>query len=48
MLNYNQGTEYGGEYHLQCVGNDGGSIGITQSLFQVGQLLTQEEKEHHV
>jgi len=27
---------YGAEYRLQCVGNDGGNVGISQSLRQVG------------
>ena len=27
---------YGAEYRLQCVGNDGSNVGISQSLRQVG------------
>ena len=34
-LDYDQGTVYGAEYLLQWVRNNGGSIGILQSLHQV-------------
>ena len=37
---------HGAEYHLQCVGNDGGSVGILQSLQRWGTwTLTEEQKE---
>ena len=35
---YDQGTVYGAEYQLQCVGNDGGSVGILQGLCQVNSM----------
>jgi len=34
----NQGTVYRVEYQLQCLGNDGGNVGILQSLHQVGPM----------
>jgi len=37
-VNYNQGTVYGDEYWLHCVGNDGGNVGTLQSLYQVGPV----------
>ena len=37
---------YGAEYWLQCFGNNGSNIGISQSLRQVGP--TQEHKEHRM
>ena len=40
---------YGAEYRLQCVGNYGGKVGISQSLRQVGPtMITQEHKEHRM
>jgi len=36
LADYDQGTVHGAEYRLQCVGNDGGNVGISQSLRQVG------------
>jgi len=42
---YKQGTVFGAEYWLQCVGNYGGNIGI---YFRwVSQMLTQEKKEDY-
>ena len=35
---YTQGTVYGAEYQLQCVGNDGDNTGISKSLHQVGPM----------
>ena len=39
---------YGAEYRLQCVGNDGGNVGISQSLRQVGPTNAQTgtQKKH--
>ena len=49
LVGYNQGTGYGTEYLLQCIGSDGGNTGILQCLHQVlPWVLTQEQKEHHM
>ena len=34
LVNYNQRTVYRAEYHLQCVGNNSGNVGISQTLHQ--------------
>ena len=36
LADYNQGTVYRAEYWLQCIGNNGDNVGISQSLHQVG------------
>ena len=38
LMDYNQGTACGAEYQFQCTRNDGGNIGISQSLHQVGPI----------
>jgi len=36
LVDYDQEIVYGTEYQPQCIGNDGGNIGMSQSLCQVG------------
>ena len=48
LAEYNQTTAYRDEYQLQCIGNNGGNIGISQILHQVGPTITQERKENHI
>jgi len=50
LTDYNQRTVYRAEYWLQYVGNDGGNLGILQSLCQVGPMNVHKGKEpgsHH-
>lgn len=34
-MDYDQGTEYRAKYRLQCIENDGGNTGISQTLHHV-------------
>jgi len=45
LLDYNQGTLYGDEYQLQCIGNDCGNARILQSLQHVGPTDAYIETE---
>ena len=42
---YNQGTVYRVEYYLQCTGNDGGIIRISQNLRHMGPKNADTETE---
>ena len=37
-VDYDQGTVYRSGYWCQCTGNNGGNVGISQSLHQVGSM----------
>ena len=45
LVDYDQGNVYGAEYQLQWVTDDGGSVGISQSLRQVDPTDAHTETE---
>ena len=44
-MDYSHGTMFRAEYWLQCVRNDGGNVGISQSLHQVDPMSAHTGKE---
>ena len=45
LAEYDKGTVYWAEYWLQCVGNNDSNVGISQSLHQVGPVITHAGTE---
>ena len=47
LVDYDQETVYGDEYQLQCIGNNDGKTGLSQSLLQVGPMNIGTERTLH-
>lgn len=45
MRSHTQGTVYGVEYQIQCIGSDVDKTGISQSSYQVGLMNVHKEQK---